>query len=959
MTFRLLAGVLSASLACVAASQPASVPLGNPGFEDSYFPVGGNSGSIAGMTANGWSDNSTWANATVAYSRETINPHSGASCQKIVVGKVPDGEMQFLQPVSLVGGSIYTASVWMRGEPGTRVTLRIQKSGPPYTSLADDWVQLTSDWQQVTAQGYVTTGTAADLMIAMQNPGTVWVDDAALSYSPGKFAPTPNVGLIPRAFFGMHVGNFLSGGVSNPGFEPPFTSAGENNPISGQVAANWSDNSTWADVAVDYSADTNRPHGGTSAQKVSVQAVRSGAVQLTQGVEVRSGKVYTFSAWLRGDPGMTVKLIVQQASSPYTYYAYTPVQLSGDWQRFTAAGQVNGTGSVLLMFQATKPGAFSVDDVEFTGPDGRPVAGGVPWPAVRFGTLRLWDSGTTWAILEPSKGVWNFNPLDAWVAAADAGGIADILLTLGQSPPWASSQPDTVSYNGAGAPAPPRDIQDWRDYVTAVAHRYKGRIRYYEIWNEPNDATFYTGTVDQLVALTREASAILKAVDPGNTVISPPAYSAGYLDDFLFAGGAQDVDVIGHHFYATPPEDTAALMANVRLVMAKRGVQSLPLWETEGASGDTTTPLSLAPAYMVRKHLVDLALGAGRYGWYTWGPATGFCVATVESDPSVLSPAGEAYRRLIDWLDGASLVNAVIDETNTWQIFLTLAGGDNGLVVWNPAGARTFTVPGGFRTVTQRDLAGGVTTVDGRAVAISETPVLLSYCCQALPVVKAVTHAASFIRRLSPGSLATIFGSGLAPSVAQAGSMPLPLTLDGVAVSMDGLGCPLLYADSGQVNFQVPSELENGSHILSLTTSAAASNNTAIVLEPAAPGIFVYDRTRAVATDSLGILNSPSSPAPAGSALIVYLTGIGSVTNAPPSGYGAPGEPLAYATLPVQATIGGIDAHVEFLGLTPGFVGLAQANVRVPQLPAGDYPLVLTVNGVAAAPATVSISAAP
>ena len=950
-----LVAVALISLACFA-EDSTPVVLDNSGFESDYLSVNNSGGRITGSVAKGWVDNSAWANATVTYSRDTSNPHSGSSSQKIVVQAVPDGEMQILQSLQARGGFLYTASFWLRGETGSRATVRLQTGVAPYTALAENSVTLTSDWQMITAQGYVVDDTPADLMVAMQEPGTIWVDDAAVSYVPAKFVPLPNVGPIPRTFFGMHVANFLAGVVNNPGFEPSFVSSGANNPISGQIAWNWSDNSSWADVTVTYAADYSNPHGGSSDQKVSVQAVRSGAVQLVQGIKVMPGQTYTFRAWLRGDPGMTVNLILQQSASPYTHYAHTQARLTRDWQSFAASGQVNDTGSILLMFQATGPGNFFVDDASLTGPDGKPVSGGVPWPPVRFGTLRLWDSGTTWAILEPSKGDWNFAPLDIWVAAAEAAGVSDIMLTMGQPPPWASSQPDRVTYNGAGAPAPPSDLQDWRDYVTAVAQRYRGRIRYYEIWNEPNDSTFYTGTVDELVTWTREASAILKAVDPANTVISPPAYSAGYLDSFLAAGGAQYVDVIGHHFYATPPEITAQLMADVRLVMAQRGVQFMPLWETEGASGNSTTPAALAPAYIVRKHLVDLAFGAGRFNWYTWGPATDFCVGTVESNPNVLSPAGQAYQQMLGWFDGASLNNAVIDDTNTWQLYLTLANGDNGLIVWNPSGSRTFQVPGGFTTVVRRDLAGGTATVDGTAVSISETPVLLSYCCQTLPVVKAVTDAASFSRRLAPGELATIFGSGLASTTAQAGSMSLPTTLAGVGVMIGALACPLLYADSGQVNLQVPLELEPGSHVLTVTTAAAVSNNAPILLDPAAPSIFVHDGTRAVATDVQGNLNSSSSPARAGSVLIVYLTGIGPVSNAPQSGAPAPDDPPANAQLPFQASIGGVDAQVEFLGLAPGFAGLGQANVRVPQLPPGDYSLVITVNGSASAPAVISVS---
>jgi hypothetical protein len=449
------------------------------------------------------------------------------------------------------------------------------------------------------------------------------------------------------------------------------------------------------------------------------------------------GEIYTFTAWLRGDAGMKVNLILQEGGAPYTYYVETPATLTGAWQQFTAQGQVNDTGSVLLMFQAAQAGTFWVDDVEFTNSAGAPVSGGVPWPPDRFGTLRLWDSGTSWTLLEPVKGVWNWQPLDTWVAAAEQHGVHDILLTLGQTPAWASTNPDDVNYVGAGAPAPPADIQDWRDYITAVAQRYQGRIRYYEIWNEPNDPTYYTGSVAELAQLTAEAYRILKAVDPDNTVVSPAAYLPGYLDQLLQAGIGSNVDMIAFHFYQTPPENTAAAMANVRLVMARNGAGAIPLWDTEGASGDNTVPEDLAAGYLVRKYLVDLAFGSIRYDWYAWGKATTFCVGTEENNPQVLTEAGRAFGILLGWLRGASLIGASIDASGTWQIGLSWqaegpagnergarAGVSRGLIVWNPSATVQFAIPATLHSVSQHDIFGNVTPVEG-SVVVGDSPVLL------------------------------------------------------------------------------------------------------------------------------------------------------------------------------------------------------------------------------------------
>jgi uncharacterized protein (TIGR03437 family) len=681
------------------------------------------------------------------------------------------------------------------------------------------------------------------------------------------------------------------------------------------------------------------------------------AVQLAESMTVLPGETYTLTAWMRGDRGMKVNLILQNANSPYSHYAETPATLTGDWQQFSAHGQVNDTGALLLMFQAPGPGTFWVDDVSFVDSSGNPVSGGVPWPQATFGTLRLWDSGTSWTSLEPQKGVWNWEPLDTWVAAAQAHGVKDILLTLGQSPPWASSNPDQVNYVGAGAPAPPANIQDWRDYITAVAQRYKGLIRYYEIWNEPNDPTYYSGTVAELVQLTRKAHSIIKAVDPGNTVISPAAYMPGYLDQLLQAGIAGYVDIIGHHFYQTPPEATGAAIANVRLVLAKNNVSSIPLWDTEGASGDTTTPPDLAASYIGRKYLADLAFGSGRYDWYTWGHATSFCVGTEANDPRILTQAALAYRYLFDWLLGASLDGASIDPAGNWQIRLTLATGAKGLIIWNPAQNRQFTVPQDLRALTVRDIFGSVRPIQGSTLTVTDSPILISSCCQSPPAVNAVTNAASFTNRISPGSLAAIFGTGFASSATWAGSIPLSTSLAGVSVFVDGMTCPLLYADGSQINFQIPSEIQPGSGTVFVTSASGISQEFPVTVDAASPGIFQYGQNRAVATNGLGPLNSPESPAPAGSVIVAYLTGIGPLSATPADGTAPPLNPLAQAILPASATIGGVNAPVQFLGLTPTLVGLAQANIQVPALPTGDYPLVIAVGGASSGPATVSVTA--
>lgn len=227
-------------------------------------------------------------------------------------------------------------------------------------------------------------------------------------------------------------------------------------------------------------------------------------------------------------------------------------------------------------------------------------------------------------------------------------------------------------------------------------------------------------------------------------------------------------------------------------------------------------------------------------------------------------------------------------------------------------------------------------------------------------MINAVTDAASFAPRVSPGSLATIFGSGLANATKNASSVPLPVNLAGASVfvtqSNTTTEASLVYASPTQINFQAPSRLVPGIASLYVTLGGGNSLIFNFTVVSASPGIFQNSSNHAAAQNMDHSANSSSKPATKGSVVTVYLTGQGPVNHPVPDGMDAPLSPLADATLTATATIGGVAAPVQFLGLTPSFVGLAQANIEVPSLATGDYPLVITVGGFVSSSALLSVS---
>ena len=74
------------------------------------------------------------------------------------------------------------------------------------------------------------------------------------------------------------------------------------------------------------------------------------------------------------------------------------------------------------------------------------------------------------------------------------------------------------------------------------------------------------------------------------------------------------------------------------------------------------------------------------------------------------------------------------------------------------------------------------------------------------------------------------------------------------------------------------------------------------------------------------------------------------------AGDAAPIDTLGNTLAPATATIGGQPATVIFCGLAPGQVGLAQINIQIPDLPSGDYPIVLHIGDATSNPAVISVT---
>ena len=229
----------------------------------------------------------------------------------------------------------------------------------------------------------------------------------------------------------------------------------------------------------------------------------------------------------------------------------------------------------------------------------------------------------------------------------------------------------------------------------------------------------------------------------------------------------------------------------------------------------------------------------------------------------------------------------------------------------------------------------------------------------AVPVISqnAVVNAASYAPQLAPGVLAAVFGQHYA-TVSTSGAAPLPPTLGGVSVNLNGQQVPLYYVGPFQIDFQVPWETAAGNAAITITSNGLTSATASVPVLTAAPGLFQDASGRGIVQNGAdNSLNSPSAPAKVGSTIVAYLTGAAPVSPGVKDGTATPISPLSGVTSSVSATIGTATAQVSFTGLTPGFVGLEQINIVVPGgLTTGDYPLKVTVNGQASNAVTISVA---
>lgn len=359
-------------------------------------------------------------------------------------------------------------------------------------------------------------------------------------------------------------------------------------------------------------------------------------------------------------------------------------------------------------------------------------------PGFEVGSVRLWDSGTRWGTIEPRRGSYSWTILDRHVEGAKGAGLP-VVFTMGGTPKWASPNGPASPYSDSRA-APPDDLADWDDFVTALVSRYRGRIEAYELWVLANDPRFFNGSMETLVDMTRRAALIIRSTDPAAKVVCP-SMGRLWLPEarqimlrFAELGGYQFCDVSGVKLYqksaADPPESMLQLVGLIEETFHRAAIHP-PTWST-GTMYEITLQGQVDPdrgaAYAARFFLTGLAARYKRMYFYNWGGSK--VPIVLQPDGGAPTKAARYLDQLQQWIRGSYLTGcgqgAVAElPEDVWQCRFTGPDSTKFVIRWSAHSEVRMSADLGATSIRRLDgteeklEAGSPLTIDSNPVLVT------------------------------------------------------------------------------------------------------------------------------------------------------------------------------------------------------------------------------------------------
>jgi uncharacterized protein (TIGR03437 family) len=288
-----------------------------------------------------------------------------------------------------------------------------------------------------------------------------------------------------------------------------------------------------------------------------------------------------------------------------------------------------------------------------------------------------------------------------------------------------------------------------------------------------------------------------------------------------------------------------------------------------------------------------------------------------------------------------------------------------------PSGGSTVGITANPSSLAPGSYTGSITLISNAANTSVPIPVRVNVSAAGGPTAffNGIVDNAAFAsgQSVAAGTVAALFGTQLSTSApAYASGFPLPTTLGGVQVIINGSAVPLFYADSNQIDIQIPFSLPSGQILAQVMRNGQPGNRVSVTIDSVAPRLFALRQyplapdgnPYGVAVNSDGTPALPTNfgggahPARRGDIITIYALGLGPVSPSVNTGAPAPAtEPLARTVNQVQVTYGStaagsVTVNPTYAGLAPNYAGLYQVNVLLPQsVSTGTVPVSLTLPG--------------
>jgi hypothetical protein len=193
-----------------------------------------------------------------------------------------------------------------------------------------------------------------------------------------------------------------------------------------------------------------------------------------------------------------------------------------------------------------------------------------------------------WSAVEIRKGSFDWTQVDRVVNYADSHDLS-ILLVIAYTPGWANGN--------KGFNYPPDNVSDWENFVRITVNRYKNKVKYWNIWNEPNSLDFFVRSKDMFVEkIFLPAARVIRGADPSAFIVGPGLAHLNSLNaewyfwmKFILTQCGDYIDIVSHHIYKNEGvyyiyellEVGEPLLPSVQSIIEETGHGSKPFWITE------------------------------------------------------------------------------------------------------------------------------------------------------------------------------------------------------------------------------------------------------------------------------------------------------------------------------------------------------------------------------------------